>query len=253
MKPRITVARRSTEQSSTTEEVVEQITLAEQVYRTLRQDIISGAVEPDQSLRLEFLKQRYGISFSPLREALNRLQSERLVVSTTSRGFRVVPFSVEEMWDAIETRILIDCEALRRSIDNADDRWEASLVGAYHGLKLAASRSANAQQQSEQQDEVLEARHLDFHRSLISACGSPWLMDLSSQMYAQTERYRRPSLLGRPRWGGSREVQREHQDLMDAAVARDATRATALLAQHFRGTGALVTLARKGLHDKEVK
>jgi GntR family carbon starvation induced transcriptional regulator len=253
MKPRITVARRSQEASSPTEELVEQITLAEQVYRALRRDIISGSIEAGQSLRLEFLKQRYGISFSPLREALNRLQSERLVVSTTSRGFRAAPFSVEEMWDAIETRILIDCEAMRRSIANADDRWEASLVGAYHALKLAASRSATVEQPSEQQDELLEARHLDFHHSLISTCGSRWLMDLSSQMYAQTERYRRPSLLGRPRWSGAREVQREHQDLMDAAVARDATRASTLLAQHYRQTGHLVTLARKEKSDREVK
>jgi len=56
---------------------VEEITLAEQVYRSLRRDLISGDIEPGQSLRLEFLKQRYGISFSPIREALNRLQSER--------------------------------------------------------------------------------------------------------------------------------------------------------------------------------
>ena len=48
---------------------------------------MSGAFAPGQSLRLELLKQRYGSSFSPIREALNRLRSERMVVSTTSRGF----------------------------------------------------------------------------------------------------------------------------------------------------------------------
>ena len=92
----------------------EEMTLAEQVYRSLRRDIISGALEAGRSLRLEFLKQRYGISFSPIREALNRLHSERLVLTTVSRGFRVAPFSFDEMWDAIETRVLIDCEALDR-------------------------------------------------------------------------------------------------------------------------------------------
>ena len=65
---------------------IEEITLSEQVYRLLRRDIMSGAFAPGQSLRLELLKQRYGSS-SPIREALNRLRSERMVVSTTSRGF----------------------------------------------------------------------------------------------------------------------------------------------------------------------
>ena len=114
---------------------MEDITLSEQVYRLLRRDIMSGVFAPGQSLRLELLKQRYGSSFSPIREALNRLRSERMVVNTTSRGFSIAPLSVEEMWDACETRILIDCDALRRSLANADDAWEARLVGAYHAHK----------------------------------------------------------------------------------------------------------------------
>src|SRR5690606_22297203 len=171
---------------------VEEITLAEQVYRALRRDLISGEIEPGQSLRLEFLKQRYGISFSPIREALNRLQSERMVVSTASRGFRVAPFSREEMWDAAETRILIDCEAMRRSLKNGDDAWETRLVAAYHALNLAAKRVQGMPEPDAEASELLEQRHLDFHQALIGACGSRWLTELSMQMYTQTERYRRP-------------------------------------------------------------
>ncbi len=230
---------------STLTPALEEITLAEQVYRALRRDIISGEVPAGQSLRLEYLKERYGISFSPIREALNRLHSERMVVVTSSRGFRVAPFSVEEMWDAIEARILIDCEAMRRSLERADDRWEAQLVGAFHALTLAANRSVAQRELAPSQDEVLEARHLEFHHALISACGSRWLIELSGQMYAQTERYRRPSLRGRPRWGSTRDVQQEHQNLMDAALARDAARATTLLTQHYRETGRMVDLARQ--------
>ena len=141
MRPRIKASRLDEPGSDGSPEI-EEITLSEQVYRLLRRDIMSGAFAPGQSLRLELLKQRYGSSFSPIREALNRLRSERMVVSTTSRGFRIAPLSVEEMWDACETRILIDCEALRRSLGNADDAWEARLVGAYHALTLAAQQPA---------------------------------------------------------------------------------------------------------------
>ena len=229
----------------------EEMTLAEQVYRSLRRDIISGALEAGRSLRLEFLKQRYGISFSPIREALNRLHSERLVLTTVSRGFRVAPFSFDEMWDAIETRVLIDCEALRRSLANADDRWEARLVGTFHALVLATNREALESQDQLEQEDLLEARHLEFHQGLISACGSRWLIDLSTQLCDQTERYRRPTLRRRPEWGGARNVHQEHQDLMDAALGRDASKATVLLAEHYRETGRMIELTYKSFEKLE--
>ena len=63
-------------------------TLREAAYQHLRADIVAGHLEAGKPLRLEALRQRYGLSFSPLREALMRLQSERLVLSTALRGFR---------------------------------------------------------------------------------------------------------------------------------------------------------------------
>lgn len=232
---------------------VQDMSLSEQVYRQLRRDILNGVFAPGQSLRLEMLRQQYGSSFSPIREALNRLLSERLVLSTTARGFRISPLSAEEMWDACETRILIDCEALRRSLGNADDSWEARLVGAYHALTLAAQRVA-AQAASTDAGlrtdlhEALEARHLDFHQALIAACRSPWLIGLSSQLYAQTERYRRPARAGTTAYSSQRSVDEEHRQLLDAALSRDAVRAGVLLAEHYRRTAQFIeaVLSDKG-------
>lgn len=222
---------------------VEDITFAEQVYRLLRRDLIAGEIAPGQSLRLEFLKQRYGSSFSPIREALNRLQSERMVVSTTSRGFRAASLSRAEMWDAVQTRILIDCQAMRLSLKNGDDAWETALVTAFHALTLAARRRRDLPEGEPEEpgNELLEQRHLGFHRALISACDSRWLMELSLRMYTHTERYRRPMLRLRPGLAGmDRDVGKEHQALMDAALARDADRAVALLAEHYRKTVELI-------------
>lgn len=238
MKPRLKVAKPAVPLSATEGVGFEEITLAEQAHRQLRRDIISGAIPPSQPLRLEYLKARYGISFSPLREALNRLHSERLVVLTPSRGFRVAPFSEAEMWDAIDTRIVIDCEALRRSLARGDDDWETRLVAAFHALVLVTGRRVPGAPDPLSPDELqLEARHHDFHRGLIAACGSRWLMELSAQLYAQTERYRQPSLRDQHYWAAARDVSAEHRQLLEAAVARDADRATALLTKHYRATG----------------
>ncbi|KRC84901.1 GntR family transcriptional regulator [Achromobacter sp. Root83] len=239
MKPRIKASRQDDSGSGGNAEI-EEITLSEQVYRLLRRDIMSGAFAPGQSLRLEVLRQRYGSSFSPIREALNRLRSERMVINTTSRGFSIAPLSVEEMWDACETRILIDCDALRRSLAHADDAWEARLVGAYHALTLAVQRAGKASPPAEDLEELLEARHLDFHHALIGACRSRWLLDLSTQLYAQTERYRRPARAGATAYGPERDVDDEHRQLLDAAISRDVDGSVAMLAAHYRKTAQFI-------------
>ena len=207
----------------------------------MRRDILAGALPAGQPLRLESLKARYGISFSPLREALNRLQSEQLVVSTTSRGFRVAPFSEEEMWDAIETRIVIECEALRRSLAKGNEEWETKVMQAFRSLVDATEQHAeNGGDALSPSDEQLEECHYAFHTSLLSACGSRWLLELSSKLYAQTERYRRPSLQDGKYWSRERDVALEHRQLVDAVVSRDAGLAAGLLARHYRETGRAV-------------
>ncbi|MCC5987997.1 MAG: FCD domain-containing protein [Pararhodobacter sp.] len=213
------------------------MTLAEKVYVLLRRDIVSGALPGGQPLRLEPLRQRYGAGFSPLREALNRLQAERLVVQAPLRGFSVAPISRAEMWDAIETRITIEVEALRRAIARGDDGWEARIVGAFHALSRQSARMGPRDQPGGEIHQALEARHRAFHRALIDACGSPRLLDYAERLHAETERYRLPVLAGDGA-GAARDVPGEHRALMEAALARGANQAAALLAAHYRRTGA---------------
>lgn len=211
------------------------MTLSDTVYEKLRADIVQGRFPPLQPLRLEQLKREYGVGFSPLREALNRLQGERLVVSVAQRGFRVRSLSVEEMWDAVDSRIFVEAEALRRSVRQGGDDWEAQLVASFHALSLTVRRLETAEADEAAMD-ALERRHREFHLALISACGSAWLMDFAAKLNTETERYRvlalRSATLRR-----ERDVSAEHKAILDAALDRDADRAAALLAAHYRETG----------------
>src|SRR5690606_35894051 len=120
-------------------------TLSERAYYALRRDILNGALKPDLPLRFEVLKERYGLSFSPLREALARLEAERLVKATALRGYRVAAVSIDEMWDAINTRILIETAALRESLAHGSSAWEVDGLRAYHALEhCARSRRAGS-------------------------------------------------------------------------------------------------------------
>lgn len=206
------------------------MTLAEKAYQALRHDIIRGEFAAGRPLRLADLSKRYGMGFSPLREALNRLHAERLVTSESLRGFRVAPLSLEELEDAVSTRILIETEALRASIRLGDDNWAAGIVSALYALNLQAARA-------KEPDGIwaLEARHHAFHRELLAACGSPWKMAFFERLYAATERYRIPVLLNAG-LSVSRDVQAEHGALAEATLDRDADAACALMTEHYLKT-----------------
>ena len=207
------------------------MTLSEKAYTALRHDIVTGALRPGQPLRMAQLSDRYGMGFSPLREALNRLQAERLVTSVALKGFSVAPLSMDELWDATDTRIHIETRALRLSMERGGDEWEAGIVGTLHALLLQAARPAG----SDADRQLLETRHHAFHAALIAACGSSWLTEFFQRLYVESERYRHPMLQNRGPSSG-RDIQAEHEALARATLERNADLASALLADHYRRT-----------------
>jgi len=203
-------------------------TLGEVAYRRLRADIVMARLEPGKPLRFDALKAQYGLGVSPLREALSRLVEDKLVTAIGQRGFRVAPISLEEATEVTKLRQKLEVDALRLSIANGDERWEAELVASFHRLsKSPEPRTVDGAA------EEWEHRHRAFHEALVSACGSPWLLKFVSMLTDQLERYRYLRVLRTPPKSWVRDLPREHRDMMEAALARDADRACELLVSHF--------------------
>lgn len=203
-------------------------TLVESAYRNLRKNIIEGRLTPGEKLRIEHMKEDYGVGGATLREALSLLISDALVVSQGQRGFRVAPVSLEDLADITETRVMLECEALRQSILLGDEAWEASLMAAFHRLTRAEEKLAAGENREEWED-----RNRVFHEILIAACPSRWIKHFVTILYNQAERYRHLSLREST---VPRDVHAEHRALFDAALERDAEKASAILAQHIRST-----------------
>ncbi|MDI3469832.1 MAG: hypothetical protein OJF62_001895 [Pseudolabrys sp.] len=206
--------------------------LSEQAYRNIRRDILSGVLEPSSKLKIEVLKRMYQVGPTPLREALSRLATEELVQIVAQRGFRVAPLTLGELEDITETRIMIESEALRRSIRFGDYDWEAGIVAAFHRLDRLESERVK--------DETAplgawEERNRDFHNALLSASRSTWINRLRNQVYDHHERYRRYAL-GRLKERITRDVHAEHRAIVDATLARDTERALAANRLHIERT-----------------
>ncbi|GAA2118733.1 GntR family transcriptional regulator [Actinomadura napierensis] len=193
----------------------------------MRQDLLSGVHEPGSKLKVELLRTRYGYSSSPLREALNRLTQEGLVVADQRRGFRVAPMSAEDFADITRLRLLLDLQALEESIEHGDDEWEVRSVSAFYRLQKIEARLPEGPLVLNAE---WSARHKDFHMALLSATPSPRLLGLCSNLFDQAERYRRFSAKYRTE---RRAKSDEHQAILDATVERNKTEAVTLLTNHI--------------------
>ena len=98
-------------------------TLASSVYSTLKGDIITGKLKPGHKLRLQVLKKDYNVGNSPLREALNRLSANGMVMREENKGFKVSTASAEELQELVRTRCWLEETALRESIKNGTDEY----------------------------------------------------------------------------------------------------------------------------------
>lgn len=205
-------------------------TLVGTAYVNLRRDIIEGKHPPGSRLRVEHLKDDYGVGAGTLREALALLVSDALVTSHGQRGFHVTPISLHDFRDITENRVLLETEALRQSIELGDDDWESRVLAGFHRLGKAEQRLAGDPTAG---FEEWERRNREFHRELISACPSRWMHHFLGILYQQAERYRRLTITRRPI---ARDLHDEHRSIVDATLARDAQAACALLASHIRLT-----------------
>lgn len=201
------------------------------VFEALRAEILNCRLAPGAKVRIGPLCKRFGVSLSAVREALSRLVAEGLVRVEEQRGFRIAPVSREDLDDLTRVRGEIEGLALRAAIERGDAEWEAGIIAAFHQLSRAFS---NADRGSA--DRVSEL-HGKFHRALVAACGSPWLLHFRQVLYEQSERYRRLAIAyGEYR----RDVDGEHRGLMEAALKRDADTAVARLGAHFSKTARIL-------------
>lgn len=199
-------------------------TVGEATYQRLREDIIACRLAPGHKLRLEALRERYDVGVSTLREILNRLASESLVVAEGQKGFAVAPVTQQDLREIADLRLLLESHALGLSLAHGDLEWEGRVVAAHHKLAATEKRLLAGQERHT----VNWVRYdFAFHNALISACGSQVLLDLHAAIF---DRFLRYHMLAASFRGAG--VVNDHRALYDMALARDVQGAQAMLAGH---------------------
>ena len=200
-------------------------------YEALRGLLLIFELRPGERLNEVHLAERLGLSRTPVREALNRLAAERLVLARGGHGFYVCDLDLKEAMDLYELRTALEITGFRQACARA----KASDIAA-----LRRSWRAALRQSARKNDRAaMVGEDVRFHETLCALGGNIELLRMLSEVNARTTFIRWAYATGpRPELNFD-----EHDALVDALVARDAAAGEALITRHIgRRAEALTTL-----------
>jgi DNA-binding GntR family transcriptional regulator len=202
------------------------------VYLRLREMLLNGEIVPGTVISQVTLARELGVSTTPLREAMRLLQAEGLLIAEHNRRMRVAPLDPRDIDAVYASRILIEALAIRLTVPTLTE----ADIGHLRDDLEAMAQAARAEDIS-----AWEPVHRRFHRRLIRGCDEA-LARIIDPVADRTERYRRTSLFrsAARTWEIGND---EHESIVDACEARDATLAAVYLARHL-ARSALTVLAK---------
>jgi DNA-binding GntR family transcriptional regulator len=200
-------------------------TKSETVYAELRTRILRGTVVPGSTLNQEALASEFGVSVTPLREALRRLAAEGLVRLEAHKTLTIAPLSKRELDETYAIRLQLDPYAASLAATHASDERIAEMV-----LLAVEPHSDDWVRQL--------AVNRAFHRSVYFASGNLVLTEMLDQLWDRTDRYR---LILLRRGAYSLEAAKEHVDIAAALRSRDAPRVQRLTYKHVETAYGLIS------------
>lgn len=206
-----------------------------QIFEQLRGDIMSCGLQPGEEVRESALAQKYGVSKSPIRDALQKLEWEGLVEIAPRQGHRVMPISIGDARDILEMREILEAAAVRKIVADVGD------------TDLAALDEYRTADVSDLKNYVRYNR--EFHTRLGNMSGN---LRQSSAMRTLMDNYERlciVSLSSRQREAEAMVAAlAEHNAIIDALQARDGRTASRLSVQHIRKSHVQVMRGLKKQH-----
>ena len=202
------------------------------VFDGLRDDIISCDFSPGREIRESELALKYGVSKSPIRDALQKLEFEGLIEIVPRQGHRVTPISIKDAQDILEMREILEMAAIKRIAAEAS-RTALKKLDRFRFAEMASMRA-------------FARYNREFHHHLTSLTGNIRLSEIMQRMMDNYERLCIVSLSSR-RCEGEAMVAAldDHINIIDALQARDGAKAARLSVKHVRKSYKQIMLGLK--------
>jgi DNA-binding GntR family transcriptional regulator len=192
-----------------------------QILDALRAALVTGELTPGAVYSAPVLGERFGVSATPVREAMQQLALEKAVEVVPNRGFRVVKRGDRELAELAEVRALIEVPVMLRLARTVSGEHWAELRPLAEATVRAASTRCGAT--------YVEADRA-FHRAVLSLCGNEQLVQIADDVHRRSQ-----WPLGRGHVDLIADAA-EHTALLDALIARDLDMVRSLVGEHFAGS-----------------
>lgn len=192
-------------------------------YRTVRRKILTGELAPGSTINQGALAKEIGLSTTPLREALKRLETEGLVELGAHRDARVTDLRAEEARDLLELRRSLDPMAIALAAERRTRADIAAIREAATGLRALPDNPRYEQL----------AQHRRFHAALYRASHNLLLIETLDGLWDKADRYRTMALDVDRGDEARAKKEREHVELVELVIAGDAEGAAALMREHI--------------------
>jgi DNA-binding GntR family transcriptional regulator len=200
-------------------------TLADQAYRALREEIISGKLKPGERLTERHLATRLGVSPTPIREALQRLEHEHLIQRTDTRRILVAEPSVHRLYELTLMEAALRGVGARLAAQNASDKELVAIHETYAGFTEEMTPEQALAQARKLHGQIDQASHNEtLIRMIATATAFDWQFRLGTI----------PDIFGDGR-KAARDRHREHGKIVNALTARDGATAERLMRDHIMG------------------
>lgn len=205
--------------------VVTRNTLRQQIAEALRDEVLAGRLPPGRHVTVKEIAEQYGVSATPVREALVDLSAQGLIDLEHHRGFQVHQFSREDFRSMTEARAIIIDGMFRFSTERL---LGAATSGALTSVRRRAEEAARASRAGDL--DILIGYDLRFWREFGHLLGNPYLSDLLDRIRVQCWVFvvpylRRAGTLKGRLWSC-------HGDIVDAVDRRDAATAQCIIADY---------------------
>ncbi|MEV6963033.1 GntR family transcriptional regulator [Streptomyces sp. NPDC051207] len=215
-------------------------TLRQQIADALRDEVLAGRLKPGQEFTVKEIAEQYGVSATPVREALVDLSAQGLLDADQHRGFRVPQYSPEDLRGMLEARSLVT-EGIFRALAQRTDLDASAVPRMVEAIAAVRRRGEEAQRAALAGDlTVLVGYDLRFWRELSNLFGNRYIGDFLHRLRVQTwvctvQHLRHATDLRGRLWAG-------HADLVDALSRLDTKEAHAIVVSYNRHAMALVGL-----------
>lgn len=204
-------------------------TLRKKAYDTLKANILNGQLHRGERLSETRLMREFDIGRTPLREALNQLEREGLVVSRPNSGYSVASFDMEAVCNLLVVREGLDAIAAELAAEVASDSGLERLEGVMSEIEALDSAHTRTPETYAKELEL----GLKIHEVILEATGNGPLIEITQRVYDQLRLALWLEVLWIDVWEDSVE---EHRAIVDALLARDGKRAAEAARSHVRGT-----------------